>query len=625
MKSCNIGSHMSGNKLLAGQKNRNRLIAIIVSVVNIAAMGILFDFYYDLNDDKVICEILSGRYSGMPSGHNMQMLYPLSELIALCYRVQRFIPWYGLFLLMCQFGCFYLVSVRLLSFCQTGKGKAFTLIILCFFQWWVCLPFLVSITYTVTCGMMSATAIFLFMTTPKESDTKQFLLQNIPAIILVITAFQIRTEMLLLLFPFICLAGFYCMTAERTIFEKDVICRYGAVLGIILGGMLLSGISECVAYANESWRDFRNFFNARTTVYDYYEQLVFDETYTPVLTELGVDRGQQILLNNYNFALDNSIDTELLQRLEDYALHTIGESKDWTAVICSSFYKYISRTLHDGYGKLIIIGYAAVLVAGFFRCFRIDYQFADQKCNKVKGWLRKYDFLWQLILMGIVRSLLWMFILVRGRTPLRITISLYLVEMAMLAALILRIFGKIEKKRGKIILGCCCVVLQLLIVAWILPNELPQVCSKQQRQAKVMQDWYAIDDYCGKNRKQYYFVDVFSYAGIHGKIFDGRDNTILNYDFAGGWMCKSPLYREKLATFGIEDTADALAEGKADFIISDEEVSLRGLTWIEVFYAERGMEVYVEEYDRIGENYGVYQVIPISETGQFLRETKWEQ
>lgn len=139
MKSCNIGSHMSGNKLLAGQKNRNRLIAIIVSVVNIAAMGILFDFYYDLNDDKVICEILSGRYSGMPSGHNMQMLYPLSELIALCYRVQRFIPWYGLFLLMCQFGCFYLVSVRLLSFCQTGKGKAFTLIILCFFQWWVCL------------------------------------------------------------------------------------------------------------------------------------------------------------------------------------------------------------------------------------------------------------------------------------------------------------------------------------------------------------------------------------------------------------------------------------------------------------------------------------------------------
>lgn len=127
-----------------------------------------------------------------------------------------------------------------------------------------------------------------------------------------------------------------------------------------------------------------------------------------------------------------------------------------------------------------------------------------------------------------------------------------------------------------------------------------------------MQDWYAIDDYCGKNRKKYYFVDVFSYAGIPGKIFDGRDNTILNHDFAGGWMCKSPLYRKKLAAFGIEDAADALAEGNADFIMSDEEESERGLTWIAVFYAERGMEVYVEEYDRIGENYGVYQVISIS-------------
>ncbi len=89
-------------------------------------------------------------------------------------------------------------------------------------------------------------------------------------------------------------------------------------------------------------------------------------------------------------------------------------------------------------------------------------------------------------------------------------------------------------------------------------------------------------------------------------------------------MCKSPLYQKKLAAFGIENAADALAEGKAGFIMSDEEISLRGLVWLEVPYAEQGLDVYIEEYGRINENYGVYQVIPISKDGQYLRETKWE-
>ena len=110
-----------------------------------------------------------------------------------------------------------------------------------------------------------------------------------------------------------------------------------------------------------------------------------------------------------------------------------------------------------------------------------------------------------------------------------------------------------------------------------------------------------------------------------GKLLERRENTLANYDIAGGWMCKSPLYREKLAAFDIEEAGEALAQGKADFIMSDEEEGLRGLLWLAAFYAENGMDVLIEEYDRIGEDYGVYQVIPVSADGQYLREMKWEQ
>ena len=67
----------------------------------------LFDFYYDLNDDTMIKDILSGAYTGRPSGFCIQMLYPLGWCIALLYKAIPAVPWYGLFLCLCQFGVFF--------------------------------------------------------------------------------------------------------------------------------------------------------------------------------------------------------------------------------------------------------------------------------------------------------------------------------------------------------------------------------------------------------------------------------------------------------------------------------------------------------------------------------------
>lgn len=70
-------------------------------------MGYFFTFYYDLNDDTMMRDIMSGVYSGTPDGHNMQTLYPLGAFLALCYRICGTFPWYGTFLFLCQFGCFF--------------------------------------------------------------------------------------------------------------------------------------------------------------------------------------------------------------------------------------------------------------------------------------------------------------------------------------------------------------------------------------------------------------------------------------------------------------------------------------------------------------------------------------
>ena len=59
--------------------SKNCILALAVTAVNVLIMGICFDFYYDLNDDTMMSDIMSGAYSGVPDGHNMQTLYPLDR------------------------------------------------------------------------------------------------------------------------------------------------------------------------------------------------------------------------------------------------------------------------------------------------------------------------------------------------------------------------------------------------------------------------------------------------------------------------------------------------------------------------------------------------------------------
>ena len=604
------------------KKYENYILTLIVMTFNVLLMGILFDFYYDLNDDTMMHDIMSGVYSGIPDGHNMQTLYPLGAFIALCYRVCRTAPWYGLFLCLCQFGCFYLIGVRLCCLWedaeQGGSRKIFAVKIVCLlvlslFQWGIWLSHLVNIQYTITCAMLSAAAIFLFMTTAEGLDVRQFILRNIPSVLLVVVAYMLRSEMLLLTFPFICIAGLYRMTEEKKIFAKENLIRYGSVLGIMLAGMVLVSAVDYVAYGSAEWRDFRDFFNARTTIYDFYRELVTDDAYSESLIQLGVTPSQQALLRNYNFGLDDSIDTELLTRAADYASGTLGTSKDWAAIARDKIYVYIYRTTHNGdapYNVVVIWAYIAVFVIGILLCVRYDK--ADERQSLATGNIHRFAFLWQLILLAFVRSALWMFILLRGRDPERITHSLYLVEFALLAAMFVKMLCSLYSlsKNSRVSLNTAygLVMLFVLVMAVSLTDCVSDMRADQALREQINQDWYAIDAYCREHPDSFYFEDVYSTVDFSQEMFRDTDNSVANYDIMGGWICKSPLYEQKLEYFGILSMADGLLNGVQVYMIMNDTLPESSTDWLEDYYRERNVFVKVSEVDRIGENYGVYQV-----------------
>ena len=67
-------------------KHPNCIGALVLTAALFVPLVLRFDFYYDLNDDVLIKDILSGVYTGTPEGHTMQLLYPLGLLLSLLYR-----------------------------------------------------------------------------------------------------------------------------------------------------------------------------------------------------------------------------------------------------------------------------------------------------------------------------------------------------------------------------------------------------------------------------------------------------------------------------------------------------------------------------------------------------------
>lgn len=572
---------------------------MVTILVNVVALGLFFDFYYDLNDDFFMRDIMSGAYTGTPDGHNVQTLYVLGAFISLFYKLCRTLPWYGLFLLVCQMGSLYAIGVRLLRFCHNLPVKAGCMTLLSLFMWGMILPHMTALHYTFISAMLAAAAMFLFLTTPAGLSVKRFLVWNIPSMLLAVLAYQLRTEMLLLLFPFICLAGLFRWAEEEKFFQKENYIKYGVVLACIIGGMLVSRLIDLAAYGSGEWKQFLTFFDKRTEVYDYHLEILTGGEHGEYLHSIGLSDAQQELLSNYNFGLDENINAELMGEIAAYA----STDTDYFEDVPDTVRSYIYRTLHSEdvpYSRLVIALYFCAALVGIYAVFAGG---------------GRWTFLWELMLTGLVRTALWMFILLRGRYPERITHSLYVAEAALLLGLLciqlvkgkwLRFqeMGGEQTGSGRKAAPVIFMLLGLLCICYV-PHSVRKVMADEESRELSHVNCLKIAQYCGAHPDNFYFKDVYSTVGYSQKIFQDVDNSLANHDIMGGWLCKSPLYDEKLEKFGITTMEEGLlCQDNVYFVTSRDSDT----GWLAAYYAGKGLAVSIEEVDLIEETYAVYQL-----------------
>lgn len=567
------------SKRMKSEKVQGCLTAAGVTVFLMLILAIVFDYYYCMNDDTTMRDILCGSYTGVPEGRNIQMLYPVSLLISLFYRLFPAVPWYGLFLCGCQFLFLYLLCLRVTGFVEIWWKKAGLAVMTGFFAGSVLLYELVFVQYTMTAAMLMAAAVFWFYTSQNAAG---FLKENAVSIALTVLAFLIRTEMALLLFPFLLVAGLCKWTKEEKVFTKENCIRYLGVIGSVFLCMVAALLINELAYGSDEWKKFDRFFDERTEIYDFlgYPKYEGNEEF---YDRLGILPEEVELIDNYNFALDEKIDENVMEQMVLYQKEKRGGNTLFLTDLRTAVWIYrhsLLSTEYMPYSALVLFAYFLLVLAA------------------VRN--RDKSYFWKIPMLVFARSVCWMYIILRNRMPERITHGLFLMETVLLFALLSGEWKKKKASRITVIAVACMIVLLSFPATW------EKTSGESAQRDNVNREWVLLQEYFKENQDCFYFVDVYSTVDYTEKMFADVDHSYRNFDLCGGWTAKSPLYRKKAAVRGIEDIEKDLLKKEHVFFVSKTN---RSVGWLEDYYEAKGYTCKVEQVEEIVVNGEVRFVI----------------
>lgn len=570
------------------------VISILVTAILIAVVSIAFDHYYEFNDDVLMKDILSGAYTGSPTGLNIQMLSPIGAFIASLYRLVPQMSWYGLFLCACHYFCVLHLTYRAVHVSSGLSAKVPVAVIVFLFCTGVLLPHIVMAQYTVTVAILAATAAMYFYTIPVGLSGWRFIRSAILPALLVILAFQIRTEMLLLCLPYLAITGIARWSREKHPFDRNVAGGYMGTIAVIALGMILSVAINGLSYSSGEWKVFLMEFDNRTELYDYQYVPSYDE-HTEFYDSLDLTAADVRLLENYDYALDERIDGIVIGQVAAYAASLREET--FISRIPGGIREYMYRVTHlqDGvYSLLALFLYVMLIIAVISDKDRTNGHKVMILLVRVGG-------------LMLMRSVSWIYIVCGRRQPDRIVHSLYIVEIIILFAMVISEFtGRLREGRYLQMTTAIVLIAGGLIM---MPVSCKRVSAHINAQEQINRYDRAIAEYCNDHPDNFYFEDVYSTI-IDGETFNERmfgdvDNSIKNRDLMGGWIANSPLYREKLARYGVTGVADAVINNDNVFIICADRYDM---DWVNAYYADREVAVRIERVDDIAGEYGVYAV-----------------
>lgn len=501
----------------------NILLALCIAVITWGIVAVGFDFFYDLNDDVLIKDIMSGAYTGTPSGYNNQMMYPISVLIAGLYRLIPSVPWYGIILMGGLATCVSIIVYRLLCYTINIWIKLAMSVFAIVFILGVYLDEITNITYTVVSAMLATAACVWILT-----DNNLRLRDNIVPIVLCIISFNIRSEMFLLMCPY--------MTAVvliKFIFDlsKKALRNLSEIAVVILVGVVFTFLIDTIAYSGSEWREYRRLFDARTEVYDFTGIPEYD-TNEDFYESEGITREQWQLLVDYNYALDDNISADTLEKIASYVRS--GEAKDANG----NPYTRANVGIKTAIGQYIrsIVDFTA---DPMYMPLRLIVTLLFIALIILSVLSRRGDTLVGLAVVFLCRSVPWLYFYYSGRPVERLSHPMFFIEAAILLTMMC------QTKISRLDKGLVYLTLILILVLCVvnLKTEWSETARQMREREEVNASYEKLCEHT-MTTEGYYLIDVYSTVDFTEKVFAPQADKS-NQMLAGGWMAGSPLDAKK--------------------------------------------------------------------------------
>ena len=577
----------------------NFIIALIPVIILAVLISVFFDYYYELNDDVLMKDILSGMYDGTPSGYNIQMQWPLSAFVAQLYRAYPAGCWYGVMLLLFQYGSLIIIDYRLIKriekiWIKILTSVSFITLISSYMLFHLC-----CVQYTVTVAMMAGAAIAV-MSACDDENHGSIIYGNVPTILILFFGFMLRSEMMLLMMPFVCAAAVFKWSLGKRKYSKDTLKGYIRVFAIIAISFLIALGANKVAYRTEEWSNFVDLFDARTELYDYQVPPSYEGN-ERFYNAIDFSKEEAVLFENYNYGMDKKVDNKLMWAVANYAGDVNKSSRSTVTKLSEKLKIYVYEFTHvwSAPGTDYPWNIAVILLYVF--------------CLIMLVFNRDFIGIWRILALFAGRSAIWIYMLMGERTPARITDSLYFVETITLIFLLgmLMSFNQNkadDKERADKKVNITTVVasaLALLLGVVFLMQAIPQVEYDEELKAQTNAPYMEFFEYINAHPHNVYLMDTYSSVAYSEKMFDTKVALIdkSNMNTLGGWAALSPIEKNKLSSRGVGSMFTGMLKGEVYFCKKSDI----DMDWLEALYRVNDINVDINLEDTVS-SFEIYRV-----------------
>lgn len=614
-----------------GKTNSIPMTLLISAIVFTALIGILtfvcFPPYLATNDDVMLKAIVSGEITGSPEAHLIYIMYPLGLILKLFYSITKAVPWYDFFMMGIHLATYVLLMIRVGEvvidlnnrFAPALVSIAGGLLFLI-----VDYKYLVLHQYTSLAATLVAVALF-YVLTARIKDGALSLKDCIIVGILLILTLWMRKQVFIMSVPLFVLAVVYRVLegfskkshsskgekdtednqsnvqvdSQESLRERDSgktdrqnHMKWLIFPTVIIALVLLSILTDKLAYSGEEWKSFLAYNDARTDVYDYYGFPNYGE-YTEEYDALGVKESDLYPLGEWDLALFENCRKDSMQELADF-----------TGSVWKNIHYQKWEIRHTAVNVLSLIIFQDVQPIGWI--LAVVSVLAPVLLFIVKRRKAAVVILFALLYEGAFVT----YFVFRTRFPERVSYGLYLMIFAFILAVVLRELEGIlkENRIQKIMCVVPIAIIVILTVSAIIRIRLFQPTYEETRLQAL--NWEECNSYFANHPEKVYYLKTATFAPFGEKMFKTSTFEEGNILRMGTWIMGSPLYDAQLRTRGNKPW-EAIVTDEKIYYVQDPAIDTE---WIVNFYKGQGMDVKVETVDGIqvsdGRVYPVYSISP---------------